>query len=170
MLVTDTTYSFGSGTIYSYMNHPDRVQATFQTNGAWSNSSKTADNIREDVLHMKQQSIEQNHFGPWTLYIPTGYETILDRDYDNTRGNTIRERLMAIDGVNDIQVIDRLPADNVLFVEMSTQVVEWVNGLDIQNIEWTSEGGWVHHYKVIAIQLPRIKSDQRGQSGIIHMA
>ncbi len=173
MLITDTTYSYGAGTIYSYINHPDRVPTTWQTNGNWLNGSKTPENMREDVLHMKQKSLDNNHYGPWTLYIPSGYETVLDNHYyGNNSGSsvTIRQALLGIEGINDIQVLDRLPANNMLLIEMSSEVVEWINGLDIQNIEWTSEGGMVHYYKVIAIQLPRIMSDQRGQSGIIHMS
>jgi hypothetical protein len=171
MLFTDTTYSFGGGTIYSYLNHPSRNTAGFQ-NAAWTNSGTTAQDIVQDVLNMKQTSIEANHFGPWALYVPTGYETLLDDDYDTSGQSTqtIRQRIQAIDGINTIMVIDKLPADTVVLVEMTSEVVRWVNGMALQNVEWSSEGGMITNYKVMTIQVPQIRADQEGQSGVVHLS
>ena len=169
MLFTNTVYTYGGGTIYSYLNHPDRNTIGFSTN-AWSNSSTKVGDIVQDVLDMKQASINDDHFGPWVLYIPTAYETILDQDYDNTRGNTVRERIEAITGIQKIMVIDKLPADNAVLVEMSTDVVRWINGMNLQNVEWQSEGGLVSHFKVMTIQVPQVRSDQQGQSGVVHLS
>lgn len=168
MLFTDTNYSFGGGTIYSYVNYPDRNQVSLST--AWDDSSMTGAKIVADVLKMKQKSIDNLHYGPWQLYIPTGYETLLDEDYDNTRGNTTRERILAIAGVEGIKVVDTLPDDNVLMVEMQSDTVRLVQGLPIQNVEWNSEGGMITHYKVMAIQVPQIRSDYNNKTGIVHMA
>lgn len=167
MLFTDTTYSYGGGTIYSYLNHPNRNQVSF-SNGTWDSAG--VGDIIQDVRDMKQASIDANHFGPWMLYIPTNYETVLDQDYDNTRGNTVRERIEAISGIREVKVIDRLPADNIVLVEMTSDVVRWVNGMGIQNVEWSNDGGMVNHYKVMTIQVPQVRADQLGQSGVVHLS
>jgi uncharacterized linocin/CFP29 family protein len=168
MLFTDTTYGYGGGTIYSYVNHPYRNKLTGLK--AWTDSGKSGSDIRDDVLAMKQASIDAHHYGPWILYIPTGYETVLDEDYDNTRGNTIRQRLMAIDGIEDIKVIDKMPSDELLLVEMSMDVIRWVNGMGIQNVQWSQEAGMVHKFKVMTIQVPQIRADYEGNSGVVHYA
>ena len=168
MLFTDSTYAYGNGTIYSYVNHPNRNKISGLT--AWDASAKTAAGIRDDVLEMKQASIDAKHFGPWILYIPTKYETVLDEDYDNTRGNTLRQRLLAIDGIAEIKVIDHLPNNNLLLVEMTSEVVRWINGMNVQNVQWSQEGGMINKFKVMTIQLPQIRADQQGQSGLVHMA
>jgi hypothetical protein len=175
MLFTNTSYSFGEtdsrslNTIYSYVNHPDRNTVNLSIH--WNHSAMTAAGILQDVLEMKQASINDYHFGPWMLYIPTAYETVLDDDYDtDTPGTTIRERILKIAGIRGIKVIDSLPADNVLLVQMTPDVVRLVRGMDLQNVEWNTEGGMVTKYKVMAIQVPQIRSDQNLRSGIVHLA
>lgn len=169
MLFTNTTYGFGGGTIYSYINHPDRNTVTLSAN--WDASSKTAAEILDDVLSMKQSSLNAYHYGPWVLYIPTSYETVLDEDYDTTTpGTTIRERILKIAGIDDVKVVDTLPDDNVLLVQMTGDVVRLVRGIGIQNVEWKSEGNMVTKFKVMTIQVPQIRSDQGGRSGIVHLA
>lgn len=166
MLFTNTTYAFGGGTIYSYLNHPDRNTQTLST--AWDSDS--AAGILGDVLGMKQSSINARHFGPWVLYIPTAYNIVLDEDYDTsgTSTQTIRDRILKIDGINDIKISDRLPANNVVLVEMKSETVRLVRGMGIQNVEWQTEGKMVTKFKVMTIQVPQIRADQSGQSGIVH--
>jgi hypothetical protein len=173
MLFTDTSYAFGGGTIYSYVNYPHRNQVTLSEN--WDNSSaKSPRDIINEVLSLKQTSIDNLHYGPWVLYIPTAYETVLDDDMEDTgttsMGITIRERLMKISGILDIKVIDALPANNVLFVQMTSDVVRLVRGMGIQNVQWQAEGNFVNRYKVMTIQVPQIRSDQNGKCGIVHLA
>jgi hypothetical protein len=165
LLFTDTTYAFGGGTIYSLMNHPNRNKKNLTK--AWSTPA-TGSEIITDVLAMKQEAIAAHHYGPWVLYIPTAYETIIDRDYDSTRGNTIRERILAISGIEDVKVIDTLPANTVLLVQMTSDVVRLVRGMGIQNVEWQTEGGLITKYKVMTIQVPQVRADQDGNSGIVH--
>lgn len=171
MLFTSTSYSFGGGTIYSYLNHPKRNQFTLADYGNWDASSTTATDIINCVRDMKQTSINAKHYGPWMLYIPTAYETVLDEDYvQNAPQNTIRDRILKIGGIEGIKVIDTLPANNVLLVQMTSDVVRLVRGMGIQNVEWTTEGTFIHKYKVMTIQVPQIRADQEGNSGIVHAA
>ena len=169
MLFTDTTYAFGGGTIYSYLNHPDINLVTLSQN--WDASGKTGAEILTDCLAVKQASIDAYHYGPWALYIPTAYETTLDDDYDSTTpGTTIRERILKIDGINSIKVVDTLTANTVLLVQMTSDVVRLVRGMGIQNVEWSTEGKMITKYKVMTIQVPQIRSDQEGHSGIVKLA
>ena len=171
MLFTKTTYGFGGGTIYSYVNFPDRNLVTLSTYGDWATTGTTGAKILESVLAMKQASINDYHYGPWVLYIPTGYETRLDNDYDaTTPGTTIRERILKIAGIQDIKVIDRLTAANVLLVQTTSNVVRLVRGLGMQNVEWQTEGNFITKYKVLTIQVPQIRSDANGRTGIVHMS
>ena len=177
MLFQTETYTFGGGTIYSYLNHPDRNLVTLSDYGVWDDdSATTALEIIECVKAMKQASINDHYFGPWMLYIPTNYEVRLDNDYDmTTPGTTIRERIMKISGIKGIKVIDflhnsedSLDADNVLLVCMQSDVVRLVQGMGIQNVQWKEEGNMVTKYKVMTIQVPQVRSDQEGHSGVIH--
>ncbi len=178
MLFTDWDYGYGElddrsrNKIYSYVNFPDRIPVTLATYGSWSdNSATTGADILNSVLAMKQASINNYFYGPWTIYIPTAYETRLDNDYDTTTpGTTIRERIMKVAGIEKIAVIDTLATDNVLMVQMTSDVVRLVRGLGMQNVQWDTEGRWVSKYKVVTLQVPQIRSDQNGKTGIVHMS
>ena len=179
MLFKDLTFSFGEkdshnrNTIYSYINHPDRNQVSLIH--AWDDSATTGKDIVDEVISWKQASIEDRHFGPWQIYIPPAYETILDEDYvgsnpDTAPNTTIRQRLLAIDRIAGIKVIDSLAANTILFIQMTPDVVRLIQGLPLQNVEWATEGKFVEKYKVLTIQVPQIRSDADGRSGIIHIS
>jgi len=166
MLFTNTTYTFGGGIIYSYVNHPHRNGGTFT---AWNSSAATSASIVQDVLDMKQAAITDHYYGDYMLYIPTEYETVLDEDYDTTTpGTTIRERILKIGSIKGIKVIDTLATGTLLLVCMRSDVVRLVRGLPIQNVEWQTEGKFINKYKVLTIQVPQIRSDQEKHSGIVH--
>jgi hypothetical protein len=175
MLFTDVTYSFGDkgdngrNSIYSLVNYPDRNPVVMSL--AWDDSAKTAAEIVNDVVRMKDASIAARHYGPFTLFIPTLYDSILDQDYSTSGASimTIRERIMKLDQVNEIKVVDRLAADNVLLVQLTPNVIRIINGMPLQNIEWTTEGTMIHKYKVLTIQVPQIRSDYDGRCGITHL-
>lgn len=179
MLFTDVTYSYGEtdtrgrNTIYSYINFPDRNLVNLSI--PWDNSACTGKMILQDVLEMKQASLTALHYGPWMLYIPPAYETVLDDDYvganpDTAPTVTVRQRLLGIAGIKGIKVIDTLPANNVLLVQMTSDVVRLVRGMALQNVEWKTEGNMVTKYKVMTIEVPQIRSDINGKCGIVHMS
>jgi len=179
MLFTNTSYSFGEtdnrgrNSIYSYVNFPDRETLTIT---AWTASAKTGVGIINDILAAKQKLINAMHYGPYVVYIPTAYETVLDEDYtgstpDTSATNrTIRERILAIEKISEIKVVDTLPANNVLMVQMTPDVVRLVQGMGIQNIQMETEFGFVTKFKVLTIQVPQIRSDRNGKTGICHMS
>ena len=171
MLFTNTTKAFGEldqrsrNSIYSYVNHPDRNPVTLTVN--WDADAKTGKQIVDEVMDMKKASIAAKHYGPWNLYIPTGYETTIDADYSDAKGsNTIRERILKISNIKNIKTIDSLAANTVLLVQMTSDVVRLVRGLGMQNVQWSTEGNMVNKYKVLTIQVPQIRSDQDGNSGV----
>jgi len=166
MLVTNTSYGYGGGTIYSLVNEPNRNKYTIT---AWDGSGKTAAQIKDDVLGMKKAAIADHYYGPYTLLIPTDYETVLDDDFDiQTPGTTIRERLLKIEGINEIKVVDTLPDDTVILVQMTSDVIRLVDGMPMQNVQWDVEGGMNFKFKVMTIQVPQIRADYNGASGVVH--
>lgn len=166
---SSSLFAYGGGTIYTYLTEPNRNTGTLIN--AWNSSANaTGASILSDVLAMKQALINDNYqSGPFVLYIPTAYETVLDEDYDATTatGRTIRERILQISGVERIVVVDRLAAGNVLLVAMNRNVVDLVDGFPLTTVTWDDDP-FNHKYKVMAMQIPRVKSDYSDQSGIAH--
>lgn len=164
MLFTDTTYAFGGGTIYSYLNFTNKNSVAITAN--WDAAGKTGAQILTNVLAMISASIAAKHYGPWVMYIPTAYQTKLSEDYTTGYPKSIMQRLMEIEGITAIRVADRLTANKVLLVQMTSDVVRLINGFSPKVIQWSSQGGMIHHFKVMAIQVPQMRADQNGNSGI----
>jgi hypothetical protein len=167
MLFTDVSYTRFGGTIYSYVNFPSRNKVTLST--AWTDSSMTGKKIVDDVLAMKQALLDAHFFGPFQVYIPSAYETLLDEDYNDYRGGTIRERINAIASIAGIEVIDTLADGNVLMVQMTSDVVRLVQGLPMTNVQEKRESGMTTHFKVMTIQVPQLRADYNGACGICHL-
>ena len=165
MLFTGTSsFTWGGGTIYGYLDHPRRN--TTSLTGNWDASGIDGADIIADVLAMKQALIGDYYYGPYVLYVPTAYETILDNDFKANSDLTIRQRILQIANVTDVKVIDKLTANHVVMVQMTSDVVRLVNGMEIAPVEWQENGGLVLHYKVMGIKVPQIRATQALRSGI----
>lgn len=160
-----TAISFGGGSVYTYLTHPQRNQYSLGT--AWS--SDTGANILADVLGMVQASIDDRHYGPWMLYVPTAYQRVLGEDYKDNYPKSVRARIMEIEGIKGVKVIDTLPANNVLLVEFLPTTVRLINGMGIQVVQWQVGSSLSPtEYKVLCIQVPQIRADQAGHCGVVH--
>jgi uncharacterized linocin/CFP29 family protein len=156
--------TFGGGTIYGYLDYPSINSVTLSQN--WDASGKTGDEIIEDVLEMKQKSINAKHYGPWILYIPTAYETAIDADFKAASDKTIRQRILEISGIQDVKVADKLTANKCVLVQMTSDVVRMVEGMPIQTVQWDERGGFTQEFKVLTIMVPQIRADQDGNCGV----
>jgi len=159
-----SSFAYGGGTIYGYTDAPNRN--TGSLTAAWTTA--TGEQILGDVIDMKQDSIDARHYGPWALYIPTAYQTALDADFKAGSDKSIRERLMEVEGITAIKVLDKMTAGQVVLVEMMEDTVRLVEGLPIQTVQWQTEGGMILHYKVMTIMVPQVRYDQNSRSGITH--
>ena len=169
LLVTGTgALSYGGGQIYGYTTHPNRSTVTLATH--WDDAGATGSTVVDDVLAMKQASIDAKHYGPWALYVPTCYETVLDDDHKAESDRTIRERVLAIEGIQSVRIADMLPAHNVILVELQEETVRMVSGLEPTTVQWEQEGGMLLLFKVMTIMVPQIRADQSGNSGLVHLS
>jgi hypothetical protein len=125
-------------------------------------------------------------FGPFIVYHSHRWDQYLDNDY--VKGTTaqglaapnvtLRNRLRLIEGVQDIRRLDYFVSDDfeLIMVNMASDSVQAVNGMEVTTIQWESKGGMQLNFKVLGIQVPRIHSvflsgtGTTGQqvAGIIH--
>ncbi len=159
-------FTFGGGSIYGYTNFPSRVTGT--PRGAWTASGVTASDRFQDVKDMKKDSLSKMCPGPWMLYVCGEYETCLDEDYNSTKGNTLRERIMQIGGIVGVKAADKLADGNILLVPLVEENVQIVVGLQPTNVEWESQGGFGLHFKTLDIIVPRLRADKNGNCGLVH--
>lgn len=154
--------SFGGLTVYGYTSHPNRITGT--ATGAWSN----VDNVYSTVLAMLEEANAAGFYGPFVLYVPSGVGTTLYNFYTDGSGQTVNERLQQISPIQKISVTDRLAADNVLLVQMTSDVVDLAIAQDLITVEWDTKGGMRTNFKILAAMAPRLKGDINDSLGVVN--
>lgn len=167
MLFNGASVTVNGSTIYGYTTHPDRN--TVDMDDPWDDPSVDGEDILADVQAMLAAARADLHFGPYVLYIPGEYEGKLDDDYREFDTRTIRQRIMALSGIQEIRVADFLDADNVLLIQMTRSTVDLAIAQDLTTVQWSVMGGMQEEFKVMAVWVPRIKSEFDGRSGIVHL-
>lgn len=114
-------------------------------------------------------------FGPYKLYLGTLAGNVIENDFKANTMGTIRSRLeeMKVGGGNlTIGIADRMPAGSVsgqvqfALVQMTSDVVELINGQPPTVIPWTSLDGLTLHWLILSIMVPRMRSDYNSNSGV----
>jgi uncharacterized linocin/CFP29 family protein len=160
------SYAFGGGTIYGYTDFPSRNTKTLTdpTDTAWVPKTTLL-----EVLNMKTKSQDDRYYGPWMLYCSTAWDEFMDADYSDDKGdNTLRDRLKKIDGIMDVRTLDYLLNYDLILVQMTSDVVREVIGMEIRTVQWESKGGMQVNFKVMGIMVPQLRADHSGQCGIVH--
>jgi len=117
---------------------------------------------------MIAKAVIDNHRGPYVIYAAPSWEPFLDADYSNAKGEgSLRDRILKIGKVQDVLIADHMTTKTMLLVQTTNDVVEIVNGIDFVTVEWDSLGGMEKNFKVMAMKVPRVRSDFDGQSGIV---
>jgi len=162
--------ALGASTVYGYTTYPHRFTKTNMTVPTGSNPEATV----ADVLAMRNTLYNSGKFyGPFMIYHSTDWDQWLDNDYARLGGSnanmTLRDRLRAIEGIQDVRRLDFLTSTyTMILVQMTADVARAVNGMDITTVQWESVGGMRKNFKVMAIQVPQIRSDYNGNCGILH--
>jgi len=167
-LGTYGTYAFGGGNIYGLTNFGSRLTKTMTapTAGGWTPATTVA-----DVLAMRLQAQQAYHYGPYMLYTSSPWDAYLDADYSTSKGdNTLRDRLRKIEGIQDVRTLDYLSTSAyiMILVQMTSDVIREVIGMDITTVQWETKGGMQLNFKVMAILVPHLRADQNGHTGIVH--
>lgn len=165
---TSKGISYGGGTVYGFINFPGRITYTGLTSP--EASDWTPQKLVQEILAMREASVNAHHYGPWILYASRGWDLHLDDDYNYGAGTsgTVRGRLRAMDNISDIRTLDHLDGYQLILVQQTTDVVRLVIGMDITTVQWETQGGMRLNFKVMAIMVPQLRADFYGNTGIVH--
>jgi len=161
-----STYKAANYILYGLTDFPSRNTGSLTAN--WDASASSGTTILADVLNMKTAAIGDRMYGPYALLVSGNYETVLDEDFKTNSDKTIRQRLSEIGQIDEILVVDKLADDNVVLVQLTSDVIRVINGLAPTTLQWDSVGGLQLNFKAMAIQVPQIRATQAGRSGIVH--
>lgn len=155
--------------VYGYTNFPFRSTKTDLTTPTGTNPEA----IMTDILEMIETMQGNGYYGPYILYHSTGYSRYLSDDYFRTGSTSavrsVRERIMEIEGIQDVRRLDYLTSGyQMILVQMSSDVVQAINGMEITTVQWPSQGGMRQNFKVMCIKVPLLKATYAGTTGIVH--
>lgn len=154
--------TIGGSRIYGVITHPDRITGTAP--GSWAN----IDNVYQTVLNMLSAADAVHRYGPFNLYISPGMGMTMYRYYEDGSGQTVEMRLQQIGAIQSIRVDDRLPENNLVLVQMTSDTIDLAVAQQLMPVEWEEMGGMVVNHKVLTAMAPRIKPDAKGELGIVH--
>jgi hypothetical protein len=157
----------GGYTAPGLINAPN-AETQALTAAAWTTAPVGATVFAQTQLMLGKLRANKK-YGPYNMYLNTEVGSALDSDYDTvspSRGLTIKERLLKIEGLNAIRTADMMPATKVAVVQMTSDVIDMVDGQRPTVIPWTSLDGFTLFWLVMAIQVPRVRSDYNGDSGV----
>lgn len=160
-----------NSTVFGYTNYTNRntkTNFTAPTGGGWD-----PDDTVNEVLAAINQLLDDKFYGPFMIYHSTDWSPYMNRTYSysggNNQGQTLRDVLLRIADVKGVERLDFLTSTfTLIIVQMTSDVVEAVEGMPITTVQWPSVGGMQQNFKVMCIQVPRIRSDYSGNCGILH--
>ncbi len=151
--------------IYGYKTAPNRNTGSLTLN---TPLAMTGNDVTTNVLAMISALQNDNMYGPYVLYVSNAVALHFQEDYKANGDSSIMSRVLEIDGLQAIRPTKDLSNTEFVLVQMTSDVVEMVDGMQPTTVEWATHGGMVLHFKVMAIMLPRIRADFENQSGIAH--
>lgn len=151
--------------VYGYTNAPNRV--TGSTTADWNTA--TGAQVMTDVLAMLGALATKNMFGPFVIYCSVASHIHLSDDFKANGDKTILERIKAVPQIIDVRPTSKIiDHGQVVMVQMTSDVVDIIDGIQPTVIQWESQGGMVMNFKVLAIMVPRMKTTYALQTGIAH--
>lgn len=160
--------NIAGGKIYGLLNEPNRK--TFSLSASWMTA--TGEQMVNDLTQMIEvlAGPPNNMDGPFVMIVPRGVGARMGNDYKASGDKTIIQRLKEVPGLADVWTSSRLTGSQILLIQLTSDVIQMIDGIQPTMVEWESHGGFQHNFKIIAIMLPRIRSNGWQQSGILQAA
>jgi hypothetical protein len=152
-----------------FMNHPDVDSATVP--GSWSTDVQ---HVRPTIKNMISVLDVDNNYGAgetgYVLHLPPAENRIIadSIDPDGTGDLNLRQRIR--NDFTEISRIERTAAlkDGEAFMyKPTTETFKVGMAADLQTLEWESGSGMTSHVNVFAAMAPEIRSDIKGNVGVV---
>jgi len=129
----------------------------------------TVSNIADKFSLMIDAEATDNFYGPFEFWVySTQYTELTTQFYSDGSGQTPLQRMMSMRQVSNIHPADYLSAGEIVAVQMTPNVIDLALHSLNTLVEWTSDDGMSHNFKVMTIAVPRVKSTYAGKSGICY--
>ncbi len=165
MVILGHATRVGASRIYGLTTEGNRI--TGSQTADWD-AAATGEQIVVDVLAMIADAVGDDMYGPYTLLVNYSTWNAMMEDYKAASDKTTMQRVMEIPDITKVIPSKDVPASESLMVQMTSDVIDEVVGLQPTTVQWETQGGMMLHFKVMAIMIPRVRSTVTGQSGVVH--
>ena len=166
VLGTWGSYTYGGQSLFGLTNFPGRNIGAFlnPTVGGWNPSM-----LYNSVLQMIQAAHDDFQYGPYNLFYSPALMRFMLQDYTaNYAGPNVLGKLQQIPGIANIQQLDYLTGNQLLLVQRDQMTASVLMGMDLRTVQWSTDGGETINFRVMAMMVPLMRTDQLGRSGIVH--
>lgn len=158
--------TIAGNTVYGILNEPNVNTMNFSSGEAWTAVAHDGEDILGDVGTMIDGLQADKKYGPYYLYVNAPYgRKLMTTDFKANSALTIMQRLEET-GLT-VRIADKMPANTVAMVQMTSDVVDIVVGQQPTPVSWQDGSGWETFFVVLSCLVPRVKADIDGNSGII---
>jgi uncharacterized linocin/CFP29 family protein len=165
VLGTWGSYTFGSAPLYGIINFPGRNTGNFlnPTVNGWTPAM-----MYNSVLQMLQVAQNDFQYGPFDLYYSPGLMRYMLADYTAAySGPSLLDKIKAIPALVNVQQLDYLPDNRLVLIQRDQMTASVLRGMDLRTVQWSTDGGETINFRVMAMLLPLLRTDQNGNSGIV---
>lgn len=170
VIVDGSTLKLSSATqTYGYTNHPQRKTDTAANYGGgdWGTISLIVPTVA-GMIGAISTSANRYH-GPYGLYVaPVQFNQASTEFFSDGSGESALDRIKRMPQIDAVYPNDTLADGEVLLVQLTEDVVDYVEEMPITVVEWASPEGSVSHFKVMFAGAPRVKADYDDRTGIVH--
>jgi hypothetical protein len=151
--------------IYGFRTQPNRITKTDITA---PNASLVVSTLVDEIIAMVELARQQGFYGPFVLYPSSNWDQYFAWDYWRyvTSGGAAPSKTV-LQRVQEIRQIQRVAfpqffnqsdsTAELLLVEMTSQTVRAVDGMDWTTVQWTSDGGAQLMLRVMGIKVPDLR-------------
>jgi uncharacterized linocin/CFP29 family protein len=158
----DSTVQLNGQTIYGVTNETN-------VNTGSGTDFGTIANVNTTFTAMVNACAGDNYHGPFEVWIATTqYGQLTTAFYTDGSGESAYERMLRMPQIEMIHPGDYMTDGTIVMVQMTPTVVDLALYEKNMVVEWTSQDGMTHNFKVMTIAVPRVKSDFSSQSGIAY--
>lgn len=166
LLIGRATFpTYGGGTIAGYTNFSSALTQNLDNP---SDSAWVASTLLDSILDMIQQAQDAFYNGPYVLYYAPSWSKYFGKDFKTYSDKSVRQRISETADLQDIKKLDFLQNYDMILVQMTSNVIRLVVGLDFITLQWETEGGMIVHFKVMGILVPQLRADYNGNTGIVY--
>lgn len=158
-----------NGHVISGLLDTTSVQA-YIDNQAWDDAGHSADDIQADVQNMIEVARLNKFRGPFNFYYPSNYSGKLNTNFSGNYPGTILQHLRELEygGAKvNFKAADYLPDDTTLLIQMTSDVVDVIEGQRPTTVSWQDGPGWERFFVVLACIILRMFPNFNGDYGVV---